>query len=155
MAKFNRRGKSRLYFLPSVSAAASPTTAEINAGLRLDTQVTAVDGFNFQGTRIAAPVLSDTFTAQITGEDTVGEPVLTFHDDDADDEIRTELVKGTEGYLLRAPYGIASAGLRCEVWHVETQSVSDEWTVANETAKFAIGFAVLDVPELNAVTPAP
>lgn len=155
MAKFNRRGKSRLYFLPAVVNEAAPTTAEIAAGTRLDTQVTAIDGFNFTGTRIPAPALSDTFTPQITGEDTVGEPVLTFHDDDANDDIRTELVKGTEGYLLRAPYGIGTAGLRCEVWHVETQSVSDEWTVANETAKFAIGFAVLDVPELDAVTPAP
>lgn len=152
MAKFNRRGKSRLYFLPAVANVAAPTSIEITAGTRLDTQTNAVDGFDFQGSRIPAPVLSDTFTAQIVGEDTTGEPVLTFLDDDADDTIRTELAKGTVGYLLRAPYGLGT-GKRAEVWHIETQSVSDQWTVANEPARFAVGFAVLDPPELDAVLP--
>lgn len=154
MAKFNRRGKSRLYFLPAVASLTAPTRVEITAGTRLDTQLGAIDGFNFQGSRIPAPVLSDIFTSQIVGEDTVGEPTLTFHDDDASSTIRTALAKGTVGYLLRMPYGDV-ATKRAEVWHVEIQSVNDEWTVTNETAKFTVGIAVLNPPTLNAVVPAP
>jgi hypothetical protein len=152
MPKFFRRGKSKLDFLPAVANPAAPTALEITAGESLDSLVAEINGFDFTGSRIPTPNLADNFTPQITGEDTVGDASLVFWDDDTNDDVRTALEKGTIGYLLFRPYG-AGTGKRAEVWHVETQSVSDRWTVGNEAAQFQVGFAVLDPPEQDAVLP--
>lgn len=153
MPKYFRRGKSLLDFLPAVADPSAPTALEIAAGTDLKMQAGEIAGFDFTGSRIATPILGSNFTPQITGEDTVGDAAVTFYDDDTDHDIRTALAKGTVGFLLFRPYGVG-AGKRAEVWEVQTQSVSDQWTVGNEPARFAVGFAVLNPPEQDAVLPA-
>lgn len=154
MARFFRRGISKIYFLPSVADLDSPTRLEITAGVNLSPFVNAINGFQLNNSPIPTPNLEDQFTSQIDGEDTVADSSLVFNDDDTDDDVRTALAKGTAGYVLLMPYGDVS-GKRAEVWPAKSTGFNDEWTTDNSPARAQAGFAVTAVPEQNAVVPAP
>jgi len=153
MSEFFRRGLSEIHFCPTVSNLAAPSRAEVTAGTDLSPAVAALNGFNFKNSPIMTPKLSTTFTTQIPGEDTSDTSTIDFYDDDADDAMRSALVKGTEGFLVFFPYGDVP-GARAEVWPAISTGVSDQWTMANEAAKFQVSFAITDAPEQDAVVPA-
>jgi hypothetical protein len=153
MSEFFRRGLSEIHFCPSVANIAAPTRAEVAAGTDLSPGIAEIGGFNFSNAPIMTPKLSTTFTTQIPGEDTSDTSTLTFYDDDTDDDMRSALVKGTEGFLVFFPYGDVS-GARAEVWPTISTGCNDQWTMANEAAKFQASFAITDAPEQDAVVPA-
>jgi hypothetical protein len=152
MPDFFRRGLSEIHFCPTVASLAAPTRAEINAGTDLTPGVAAIAGFQFANSPIATPKLSTTFTTQIPGEDTSPTSNLDFYDDDTDDAMRSALVKGTEGFLVFFPYGDVP-GLRAEVWPAISTGCNDQWTMANEAAKFQAAFAITDAPVQESVVP--
>lgn len=153
MARFFRRGVSAIHFLPAVANLAAPTRAEITAGDDLTAAVAEINGFQLSNSPIPTPNLAEVFTPQIEGEDTVADSSLVFNDDDTDEVIRTALAKGTAGFLLLLPYGDTPTK-RAEVWPVTSTGVNDEWSVGNDPARFAVGFAVTATPEQDAVVPA-
>lgn len=153
MARFFRRGKSKIHFLPAVADLAAPTRVEITAGDDLSPQVAEINGFELSNSPIPTPNLADQFTPQIDGEDTVADSSLIFYDDDASSTVRTLLAKGTAGFLLMLPYGDVPTK-RGEVWPVKTTGVNDQWSIGNDPARFAVGFAITEVPEQDAVIPA-
>lgn len=161
MAKFFRRGVSKVKFAPTVAAytdvtgvgAGSPTRAEITAGQDLSGVVSEIAGFQLQNSPIPVPDILTTYTGQINGEDTVDASSLTLYDDDTTTVVRTALAKGTNGFILLFPYGDTSTK-RCEVWPVRSLGVNDEWTTDNSPARTQVGFAVTRVPNQAGVTPA-
>lgn len=150
MAFFFRRGKSRLYFLPSIAnPIAGPTVAEVGAGKDLGPSLSDISGFQLTNSPIGTPNLADTFTSQINGEDTTADSTLTLYDDDAATAVRTALAKGSNGFIVMGPYGSAT-GKRAEVWPVRSTGVNDEWTTGNDPARYVVGFAITGVPSQNA-----
>lgn len=152
MARFFRRGVSKVYFLPAVANKAAPTAPEIAAGTDLTGSVADIGGFTYTNSPIDTPDMASTYTTTIPGEDTTDTPSLTFYDDNASTAIRTALAKGVTGYLLRVPYGTGT-GKRGEVWPVTSTGVNDEWSAGNDPARFQAQFAVTAVPTLAAVLP--
>lgn len=156
MAKFFRRGVSKIYFLPAVADTTlpfNPTRAEITAGTDLSPFVNGLAGFQFANTRIDTPILSSSFTPEIDGPDEVGDSTLTFLDDDTSTTVRTALAKGTAGFIFLMPYGDVPTK-RGEVWPVKSTGVNDEWSMGNDPARFTVGFAITDPPSQNSVIPA-
>lgn len=153
MPEFFRRGLSKIHFVPSVANPAAPTRAEIDAGTDLSPGIAEISGFNFANSPIMTPKLSTTFTTQILGEDTSDASSLTFYDDDTDDEMRAAVVKGTVGVLVFFPYGDVT-GARAETWPTVSAGANDQWTMANEAAKFVASFGIREAPEQEAVVPA-
>lgn len=152
MARFFRRGISKIKFAPAV-AGASPTRAEITAGTDLSPSVSGIAGFALNNAPIETPNLADRFTTRIPGPDAVAASTLTFNDDDTSTAIRTALANGTTGFILLFPYGDV-AGKRVEVWPVTSTGVNDEWNMGNDPARFTVEFAVTGVPNQGGVTPA-
>lgn len=153
MARFFRRGVSKIHFLPAVADLAAPTRAEITAGTSLTPYVNAIQGFQLSNSPIPVRNMEDVFTPQIDGEDTVQDSGFTLNDDTTDDAIRTLLPKGTAGYILLLPYGDV-ATKRCEVWPVKVTGYNDIWSADNDPAQSAVTFAITDVPEQDGVIPA-
>lgn len=151
MARFFRRGTTKVAFLPAVASLDAPTSGEVSAGTGLTPQIADMTGWDFANTPITTPDLSTTFDSQIGGPDTAGSPTITFYDDQSG-TIRGVLAKGTAGFLLRQPYG-NTTGLRAEVFPITTTAVNDAYTMGNEAAKFVVGCAVTARPHLNAVMP--
>lgn len=152
MARFFRRGVSKVKFLPAV-AGTSPTRAEITAGTDLSPSVAGIGGFTLTNAPISTPDLATNFDSQIDGPDTAGDSSLTFYDDDAATTVRSAVAKGTAGFMVLFPYGDVS-GKRCEVWPVKSTGVNDEWSLDASAAQFQVGFAVTAKPTQNATTPA-
>lgn len=154
MARFFRRGTSKIFFLPAVATPATgPTSGEITAGTDLTIDVSEIAGFSLTNAPIAVPDLSATFTKSINGEDTTDTSSITFYDQNTtSNAIRTALAKGSIGYVVLMPYG-NTTGKRCEVWQVTSTGVNDTWTTGNEAARFVASFSVNAVPVQNAVLP--
>lgn len=152
MARYYRRGKSKLRFLPSVSNQAAPTAGEVTAGTDLTPSVADINGFGYNNSPIATPDLASTFTSSIPGEDTTDDSSLMFYDDDTATTIRTLLAKGVTGYIMRMPYGQVTAK-RAEIWPITSTGVNDQWSAGNDAAQFQVGFAVTATPTLTAVVP--
>lgn len=152
MARYFRRGKSKIKFLPAVANQAAPTAPELTAGTDLTPQVAEINGFQLSNSPIPVPNLQDQFTPQIDGEDTVADSSLTLYDDDTASTIRTALAKGVSGFIALMPYGQTSTK-RVEIWPVKSTGVNDEWTTGNDPARFTIGFAVTGVPTQGGVLP--
>lgn len=146
MARFFRRGVSKVYFATTLAAPGTgPTAAELTGGTALTNDVAEMSGFQLQNSPIATPDLQSTFTKTIVGEDTTDTSTITFYDQDNSTTIRSALAKGVAGYIILLPYG-STVGKRAEVWAVRSTGVNDEWTVGNDPARFMVGFAVTDVP---------
>jgi len=145
MAKFFRRGKSKIYFCPTVAGASTVTAAELSAGQDLSLSIAEIGGFHLTNSPIPTPNLAESFTSQIEGEDTTSDSSLTFYDDDASTTIRTALAKGTLGKIVLLPYGNTTTK-RAEIWTVKSTGVNDEWTVGNEAARFVVTFAISVAP---------
>ena len=153
MAKFFRRGVSKIHFVPTVANLAAPSRAEITAGDDISSAVAEISGFMLTNSPIPTPNLADEFTSQIGGEDTVADSSFMLYDDDTSETVRDALAKGTTGYVVLMPYGDTPTK-RCEVWPVTVIGFNDEWTTGNDPARSNVGFAVTGVPEQDAVVPA-
>lgn len=152
MARFFRRGVSKIAFVATIADIQTPSKSELDAGVDLSESVAAISGFSITNAPIATPDLETSFDAQIDGPDTAGDSALTFYDDDMDDEIREALAKGTPGFVVLYPYGKAAAK-RMEVWPVKSTGVNDEWSLDAVAAQTVIGFAVTSRPNQDAVVP--
>lgn len=151
MARFTRKGKSKLWFVPTLTSTTSPSITEIQAGTEITGQVSDMSGWTFESTRIPTPNMADVFTPQIAGEDQVGTPTVTIYDDDSGaggGTIRTALAKDAAGYLVHAPYGL-TATKKCRVYPIQSSGPNDEITVANEPARFVVGFAITSPPKTD------
>lgn len=154
MPRFMRKGKTKIYFVPSISNLAAPTVVEINAGTRLDAQLNEINGFSFANTAIDTPDMAQAFVSKIPGEDTTADSNMTFYEDSATNPISTLLAKGTSGNVVIFPTGTAGASPaaadKAEVWPTIVASNSRQYTVANEAAKFQVVFTNTTAP-VNAV----
>ena len=152
MAKFFRRGISKVHFCPAV-AGASPTRPEITAGTPLSASIAEMGGWALSNSPIPTPNLDSRYTPQIPGEDTTPDSTFTMDDDDAASTIRTALAKGTNGFIILMPYGDVPTK-RLEKWPVTVTGVNDTYSTDNTPARFIAGFAITGVPVQNGTVPA-
>lgn len=152
MARFFRRGVTKIYFLPSVANTAAPTSSEVTAGTNLSPQIAAITGFQLSNTPIVTPDLVSTFDSQIAGVDAAANSELDFYSQTSTDAIKTALAKGTVGFLLFAMRG-STAASPAEVWPVTVTFNAEEYVLTNDAAKYKVGFSVTSVPIQNAVMP--
>lgn len=152
MARFFRRGITKIYYLPACSNTSAPTSAEISAGIDLSPKIAAIAGFQLKNTPIATPDLVTTFDPTIPGVDAADNSELTFYSDDTSDTTKTTLAKGTAGFLLFALRG-AGTGKPAETWPIKVTSNSEEYVLTNDAAKYMVGFSVTSIPIQNATMP--
>lgn len=151
MARFFRRGTSKIFFLP-VCVGTSPLRTEIAAGTDLSPFVNNISGFQLTNSPIATPDLAHAFTSQIGGEDTVANSALTVYDESTS-AVRAAINKGDVGFIILMPYGDIAAK-RCEKWPVTCIGFNDEWSMGNDHANSLVGFACAEEPVQNGVIPA-
>jgi hypothetical protein len=95
-------GKTRVYWVTTISNQNAPTTAELNAGMDLTSTLTA-DGLNgFQPDTAAVDVssLASTFTANANGRTSFSSTKLRLKKQASGDTIFTTLVRDTAGFVV-------------------------------------------------------
>jgi hypothetical protein len=156
MSRYFRRGTSVIYFVPGTS---KPTTATaVTAGTDLTDAVAEISGFTFTNSPIPTPDMGAAFTKSIPGEDTAEDSSMTFYENPAtgspEDDARTALPKGQEGFVVLVPHpaavgGPAATGDKVEIWPVISTGVNREWSAGNDPARFMVQFAITDVPDIE------
>jgi hypothetical protein len=155
MARFFRRGRTKVYWVPTIAAATLiPTAAEVLAGTNMTASIAGMEGFSFQNSPIPTPDLSTTFTLNIPGEDTADNPQLTFYEDTVTNTLQTTLAKGTEGYPVIFYAGTAGASPaaadKAEVWKTISTGPAREYTVGNDPARWMARFTPSAAPNFSA-----
>jgi hypothetical protein len=155
MARFNRKGTTKIYWLPTIAAATLiPTSAEITAGTDYTQQINAIDGWSLENSPIETPDMASTFVSKIGGDDSAADSSLTFYEDSALDDIETDLAKGTSGFVVIFSKGKTAAAKGMDVYPVTVVSNSKAYTADNEAAKITVQFTVTARPLFNGTVPA-
>ena len=154
MARFNRKGITRIYFVPTIaSPSLVPTDAEITAGTDYTAQINAIDGFSLENTPIETPDMASTFVSKIGGDDSAADSSLTFYEDTVTDDIETELAKGTSGFIVIFSKGKTPSAKGMDVYPVTVVSNSKAYTTDNEAAKITVQFTITARPVFNQTVP--
>lgn len=153
MARFMRKGRTKVFFAPSVADPEAATVAEITAGEELTPELAEINGFTFSNSPITTPDMDNAYTSQIGGEDTAEDSSMVFYEQtggDAANPIRSALAKDTPGFVFLFPQGISGstpdAGDEYEVWPVVVTSNARTYTVGNEAAQYSVSFSVTNPP---------
>jgi hypothetical protein len=95
-------GRVRIAWVTTIAAKAAPTTSELNAGLRLDTKVTAVEGFTPTTNEIDTSKVNDKFDGKAPGTGAFSNSSVTIAEDDTDNTIVDTMYDNSldSGYLV-------------------------------------------------------
>lgn len=154
MSRFFRRGKTKMYWVPTLSSTTAPSAAQINAGVNMTAQIADISGFEFSNSPISTPDLSSTFTTTIPGEDTAQEPQLMFYEDDTTNTLQSTLAKGTTGNAVIFFKGTAGASPAAadiaEVWPSISTGPYREYSMGNDPARWGARFTPTAAPSFSA-----
>ncbi|MFD7922546.1 hypothetical protein ACFV3R_25380 [Streptomyces sp. NPDC059740] len=154
MARFNRKGTTKIKFLETIADAnLLPTSAEIAAGTDYTEQINAIDGWSIENQPIETPDMASTFVSKIDGDDSAADSSLTFYEDDSLSTIESDLAKGTSGFICIFSKGDAPAAKGLDVFPVKVASCSKSYSTDNEAAKVTVQFVITDRPALNQTVP--
>lgn len=152
--RFNRKGTTRVFFVPTIAATTLiPTAAEITAGTDYTAQINAIDGFTLENTPIETPDMASTFVSKIGGDDSAADSSLTFYEDSTLDDIENDLAKGTSGFIVIMSKGNTPGNKGMDVYPVTVVSNSKAYTTDNEAAKITVQFTITARPVFNETVP--
>ena len=149
--RFMRKGITKIYFVPTITVLATPTTAQITAGTNLTPQIAEVAGFTFTNNPISTPDMDTAFVSQIGGEDTGEASSMTFYElKGGTDSIHDAQTKGLNGYICIFYAGLAggtpASGDKMEVWPITITSNARVYSAGNEAAQYRVAYAITGVP---------
>jgi hypothetical protein len=160
MADIVSDGRTRVYYVASISNIAAPTVAELNAGIRLDQLITADGyiGFRPETADVPTTPLSGTFNTNKNGRVSFSGTMLRIKKQDGTDTVYDTLVKDTEGYLVERRSSSAgtawAAAQKAKVFPIvcgETAWLDPE---ENTVERYEVPIKMRDQPELRATVAA-
>ncbi|MFJ2279223.1 hypothetical protein ACIOEZ_34305 [Streptomyces sp. NPDC087866] len=154
MARFNRKGTTKVLFVETIADPGyMPTATELGTAIDYSKALAATDGWSIENQEIETPDLASTFVAKIPGDDSAADSSLTFYEDDVDDDIETNLAKGTEGFLIWCRKGRTAGSKGMDVYPIRVASNSAQVSLDNEAAKILVKCSIIDRPLQNATVP--
>jgi len=94
-------GNTRVAYVPTIANNAAPTTAELNAGILLQSFLTAdgLVGFEPDTADVDNTSLASTFDTKTIGRDSFSGTMLRLKKQSGTDTVFTTLTRGTAGYI--------------------------------------------------------
>lgn len=156
MSRFIPNERSKVYFLPEVSATdlATVTTAEITAGKDLTPYIISVNASS-QGNTVPTPNISTLFETSIPGTIQAAFSADMYRDDE-DDDAWEALPRGTEGVMAisrmggSGTNGALTASDDVELWPVMVVSRTMSNMSSNTAATFTVQCSIPSEPNENA-----
>lgn len=156
MADITSDGKTRAYWVTSISNQNAPTTTELNAGFDLTSTLTAdgLAGLNPDTADVDTSSLASTFSTTINGRTSFSNTQLTLKRQSGTDTIFTTLVRDTAGFLVvRRSVAQATAWTSAqaiEVYPALCEEVSRMDPAPNTVERYVIGLKITASPSLRA-----
>lgn len=156
MADIFADGNTRVSWVPAIASQAAPTTTELNAGILLQSTITAdgLMGFEPATAPVDSSSLASTFNTQNLGRDSFDNTGLRLKKQTGTDTVYTTLTRGTAGYLvIRRDIAETTAWASAqsiEVYPVicaQRKRLSPE---ANTLSRYEVPLMVTSAPSLNA-----
>lgn len=146
-------GKTKVYYLPSVSNPASPTRAEMNAGTDLSPEIAEIAGWSVTSNQIATPDFANRYTAQIPGRIDAAASSLTFYASSNSVDVRSILPRDAIGFVMWLDGGDIATH-KADVYPVTVISVSKMRSAAADAARIMVSFSITSSPSENVTIPA-
>ena len=156
MADIPVDGNTRVAWVPTIATKTAPTTTELNAGILLQSFVTAdgLAGFEPETADVDTTSLASTFNTVTIGRDTFSGTMLRLKKQDGTDTVYNTLVRGAAGYIvIRRDIAETTAwatSQKVEVYPVtfgQTKRLNPE---ANTVARYEVPTKITAAPELRA-----
>lgn len=154
MARFIRRGVTKVRFAPTIANRAAVTRTEITSSTDLTPSIADMSGWALEGSTVPVPDMSSTFEKSIPGTDSAPDSSIDFYEDDTTEVIETLLPKGTAGNILVFRKGDKPSSKSLDVFAVAVTSRSATFSAGNDPARFTVRFSITEEPELDTTVPA-
>ncbi|WP_371409736.1 hypothetical protein OG423_14115 [Micromonospora zamorensis] len=156
MADIPVDGNTRVAWVPAVSNKVTPTTTELNAGILLQSLITAdgLAGFEPETADVDTTSLASTFNTLTIGRDSFSGTMLRLKKQDGTDTAYNTLIRGASGYIVIRRHVTETtawaAGQKVQVFPVicgQTRELAPE---ANTVARYEVPTKINATPELRA-----
>lgn len=155
MPRFNRRGRSGVWFVASLANPAAPSAAAIAAGTAIHNELKSFTGFTSEVADLDNADWGSTFEKTLPGGETPAGSSLTVYagdvDADAGETIRAAIggnnVSGFIVFVKRSK--TPATGERADVFPVRGKGANDDREAGNAVATYTVGFAIPDTPNKN------
>lgn len=149
-------GRTRIYSVPTIANIASPTVAELNAGVDLSSLVTpdGLIGFQPDTGTVDTSAINSTYTTQLPGRIALSGTALRLKKQTGSDTVYNTLVYGfATNIVVRRDITSSTAwatSQACEVYPGQCGGVKDLDPAPNELHKYEVPFFVSPQPNQRA-----
>lgn len=149
-------GKTRVSWVTSIASQAAPTTTELNAGIALQSTMTAdgLNGFQPATADVDTSSLDSTFTTMVNGRTSFSNTALRIKRQSGTDTIFTTLTRDTAGYVvIRRSIAAATAwtsGQAIEVYPALCGEIARLDPGPNTVERYEIPIKITSSPSLRA-----
>jgi len=150
-SRYLPEGTRKVYWVPTIAVQASPTRAELNAGIDLSAEIFDVTGFSVTSNSIEVPDLSSRFTAKIPGLIVADDSALVIYASQNSNDVRTVLPRDTAGFVAMLWEGDV-AGQKMDIFPVKI-AVTSILTPIGDPARINVAITITKVPSQNVVIP--
>lgn len=156
MADVLADGNTRVAWVPAISNQNAPTTAELNAGILLQSVLTAdgLNGFQPETQSVDNTSLASTFGTSTIGRDNYSNTMLRLKKQSGTDTVYNTLTRGATGYLVirrDVAEGTAWASSQAvEVYPVICGQTSRLNPEPNSVARYEVMTLITSAPSLRA-----
>jgi hypothetical protein len=156
MADITADGKTRVYWVTSIASQNAPTVAELNAGIALQSTLTAdgLNGLNPDTADVDSSALDSTFTTNVNGRTSFSNVTLRFKKQLSGDTIFTTLTRDTAGFLVIRRSIVSTTAWTTaqaiEVYPALCEEVSRIDPAPNTMERYEIGLKITLSPSLRA-----
>lgn len=156
MADIVADGRTRVSWVPTIANIAAPTTTELNAGMLLQTLLTAdgLAGFQPETAKVDTSSLASTFNTARNGRTSFDSPMLTLKKQDTGDTAYTTLIRDAVGYIVvrtSLTEGTAWASAQpVRVYPVQCGEVQHVDVEENSLERYQVPLTITSTPNLRA-----
>lgn len=151
-ATFYQAGVTKIYICPAIAAIATPSRAELNAGLDVSRQVAEIEGWKVVSETMPRPDMSTRFTGKVGAAISADDSSLTFYASRPGVDYRPTLVRGYVGFVVFLDGGDVT-GYRMDVFPVEITSTPKQ-RGQGELARTMVQFSISSEPAEDVLIPA-
>lgn len=145
-------GTRQVYWVPSIADKTAPSRPELDGGIDLGPELSAMAGFDPTAGTIDVPDLASPFTSQIDGAITVSASTITIYLSESSQDIRQVLPRGTNGNVVIFWEGDVP-GKTMDVFPARVISLVKDTTIT-DPGQCTITYAITSEPAENVTVPA-
>lgn len=157
MTDLRTDARTKVWYVPTISNQAAPTTTELNAGTALECLMTpdGLVGFEPSTSEIDNSSLCSDFSTKLPGRSEFSGTLIRLKKQSGTDSVYALLVRDVNGYIVIRRGPLASVAWassdKVEVYPIQTGETRNLPPESNGLQKYEVPFSVVTSPTIRAV----